>query len=93
MSVSDKLTHGFTWDGGGWAQGPHSYILMTGEGEGGPSDFLGSEILAKSDFFGVYETCRDFFWAPKKNKGIFLGCKTRTKGFFGYAKKSSYFFG
>ena len=30
-------------------QGPHSHILMTG---GGPSDFFGSEILAKSNFFG-----------------------------------------
>ena len=30
-------------------QGPHSHILMTG---GGPSDFFGSEILAKNNFFG-----------------------------------------
>ena len=28
------------------SQGPHSHILMTGGGGGGPSDFLGSEILA-----------------------------------------------
>ena len=33
-----------------WSQGPHSHILITGAGVGGgggPSDFLGSEILAK----------------------------------------------
>ena len=40
------------------AQGPHSHILMTGD----PSDFLGSEILAKSDCFG-----------SMKDAGIFLG--------------------
>ena len=43
------------------AQGPHSHILMTG---GGPSDFFGSEILAKSDFLGLWKTPR-FFWAAK----------------------------
>ena len=32
-------------------QGPHSHILM--KGGGGPSDFFGSKILAKSDFFGL----------------------------------------
>ena len=93
MSVSDKLTHGFTWDGGGWAQGPHSYILMTGEGEGGPSDFLGSEILAKSDFFGVYETCRDFFGPPKKTKGFFWVAKQGLRDFLGMPKKVVIFLG
>ena len=33
-------------------QGPHSQILMTEGGGEGPSEFFGSEILAKSDFFG-----------------------------------------
>ena len=35
-------------------KGPHSHILMTG-GEGAPSNFLGSEILPQSDFFGSME--------------------------------------
>ena len=47
--------------------GPHSHILMMGGG--GPSDFFGSEILAKSVFFG-----------SMKNAGMFLGCKKRIKG-------------
>ena len=55
---------------------------MTGGG-GGPSDFFGSEILAKSDFLGVYEGRRDFFgMAKKKPRGIFLGCKKGLRDFF-----------
>ena len=61
-------------------QGPHSHILMTGGG--GPSDFLGFEILAQSDFFG-----------SMKDAGNFLGRKEKQRDFFGYAKKSSDFFG
>ena len=53
------------------AQGPHSHILMRGEGVG-PSDFFGSEILAKSDFFG-----------SMKDAGIFLGRKKEQRDFFG----------
>ena len=63
------------------AQGPHSHILMMGGG--GPSDFLGSEILAQSDFlgsmkypeifFGSQKKQRDFFGLWKKDQGIFLG--------------------
>ena len=34
-----------------------------------------------------------FFWVVKKHRGIFLGCEIGTKGFFGYAKESSDFFG
>ena len=49
-------------------QGPHSHILMTG----GPSDFFGSEILAKSDFLG-----------SMKDAGIFLGHKREQRDFFG----------
>ena len=49
---------------------------MTGDGGGGrkgyPSDFLGSEILAKSDFFGSI-----------KDDEIFLGCKKKQRDFFG----------
>ena len=34
-----------------------------------------------------------FFFGPRKNnRGIFLGCDKRTKGFFGYAKKTGDFF-
>ena len=51
-------------------QGPHSHILMTGGG-GGPSDFLGSEILAISDIFG-----------SKRDAAILGGCEERTKGCF-----------
>ena len=55
-------------------QGPHSHILMTGGG--GPSDFFGSEILAKSDFLG-----------SMKDAGIFLGRGKKNQGFLGVAKK------
>ena len=48
-----------------FAQGPHSHILNTG----------GSEW-----FFWAYETRQDFLGSPKKNIGIFLGCRKRTKG-------------
>ena len=62
-------------------QGSHSHILMTGEG---PSDFFGSEILAKGDFFGSRkEKTEEFFGVARKELGDFLG----------YAKKSSDLFG
>ena len=57
------------------SQGPHSHILMTGGG--GPSDFLGSEILAKSDFFG-----------SMKDAGIFLGREKKQRDIFGLRKKN-----
>ena len=65
-------------------QGPHSHILMTGGG--GPSDFFGSEILAKVIFW-VYERRRDFL-GHEKNRDIFGGCKKRTKGFLGVRYKT-----
>ena len=43
-------------------QGPHSHILMTGGGGGGPKDFFGSDISAERDFLG-----------SMKDAGIFLG--------------------
>ena len=49
---------------------PVTYFNDGGEG-GCPSDFVGSEILAKSDFFGSMKDAR-----------IFLFCKNGTKGFF-----------
>ena len=48
--------------------------------------FSGLEFWQKR-FFGVYERCRDFFGVAKKNRGTFLVCNERTKGFFWYAKK------
>ena len=41
-------------------------------GGGGPSDFLGSEILAKSDFLGSMKNAEIFLGREKKT-GIFLG--------------------
>ena len=53
---------------------------MTGDGGGGRkgylSDFFGSEILAKSDFFGSI-----------KDDKIFLGCKKKQRDFFGLRRK------
>ena len=65
------------------AQGPQSHILMTGGGVG-PSDFFGSEILAKGDFLGSMKYAGSFWVAKKKQKngGVFLACEKRTKGFF-----------
>ena len=53
-----------------------------GGGGGGPSDFCGSEILAKGDFFGSIKDAGIFLGREKKTGGIFLGCKKRTKGIF-----------
>ena len=67
---------------------------MTGEGGGSPSDFFGSEILAKSDFFRSMKDARIFLGHEKnKNKGIFWAVRKGLRDFFGYAKKSSDFFG
>ena len=55
---------------------PLPYFNDEGGGGCGPSVSFGSEILAKSDFFG-----------SMKDTGICLGCENRTKGFFGCAKK------
>ena len=48
------------------------------KGGGGLSDFLGSEILAKSDFFGSMKDVGIFL---AKKKRIFWGCE-KTKRFF-----------
>ena len=45
-------------------------------GGGGPSDFFGSEILTKSDFFG-----------SMKDAWIFLGREIKQRNFFGLQKK------
>ena len=54
---------------------------------GGPSEFFGSKILAKSDFFGSMKDAGIVLGREKKT-GIFLGCEKGTKGFFGHAIKS-----
>ena len=43
---------------------------------GGPSDFLGSEILAKSSFFGSMKDA-EIFWVAKRKQRDFLGCEKR----------------
>ena len=56
--------------------------MMEGGG-GGPSNFLRSEILAKSDIFGSMKDGGIFLSREKKNRGIFWEpCEKRTKGFF-----------
>ena len=51
-------------------------------GGGGLSNFFGSEILAKGDFFGSMKDAGIFLGCEKKNRGIFLGCEKKTKGYF-----------
>ena len=58
---------------GGEGQGPHSHILMTG---GGPSDFFGSEILAKSDFLGSMKDAGNSFGGCEKKRD-FLGLRKK----------------
>ena len=50
------------------AQGPHSHILMMG----GPSDFFGSEILAKSAF-GSMKDARIFLGHEEKQRDFWVG--------------------
>ena len=56
--------------------------MTVGGGGGGSSDFLGSEILTKSEFLGLNKKMPGFFGVVKKTE-IFMGCEKRTKGFFG----------
>ena len=55
---------------------------MTG---GGPSDFFGSEILAKSDLFGSMKGV-GIILGYKKNQGFLGVCKKGLREFFGNAK-------
>ena len=73
----------------GYAQGPHSHNLMTG---GGASDFFGSGILAKSDFW-VYERRWDFFGSRKKTEEFFWIAKKGLRTFWGMLKKVVIFLG
>ena len=59
---------------------------------GGLSDFFGSEILAQVIFLGLRKT-PGFFWVAKKTEGFLWVAKKGLRNFFGYAKKSSDFFG
>ena len=54
--------------------------------------FLGLKFWPKVVFWGLLKT-PGFFGSQRKNRGIFLGCEKRTKGFFGYAKKVVMFLG
>ena len=49
------------------SQGPQG-----GGGGGNPKDFLGSDILAKRDFFGSMKDA-GIFWGCRNNTGIFFG--------------------
>ena len=55
-----------------WKEQDHSLILLTGGGGGVVREIfqLGSEILAKRDFFWVWKT-RGFFRVAKKAQGFF----------------------
>ena len=55
--------------------------------------FLGLKFWPEVIFFWVYERCWDFFWVMKKNRDFLGVAKKGLRDFFGYAKKSSYFFG
>ena len=45
------------------------------------SGFFWPEILTKSYFFGSMKDAGIFLDHEKNNRGIFWGCKKRTKGF------------
>ena len=53
------------------SQGPHSHVLMTEGGGGVPSDFFGSEILARSDLFGSMKDA-GIFLGPEKERDFFV---------------------
>ena len=67
-------------------RGPsHINILVTGDwGGGGPSDFLGLQILAKSDFFwSMKDTRPGFFWGREKKWRFSWVAKKGLRDFFG----------
>ena len=66
--------------------------MMLSQG-GGPSDFFGSEILAQSDFFGVYERRRHLFGSWKNNRGIFWVVKKGLRDFLDTLKNVVIFWG
>ena len=56
---------------------------------GAPSDFFGSEILAKSDFLGSMKDA-GIFLGYKKNQEFFGVTKNGLRDFLGCAKKSDF---
>ena len=50
---------------------------MTGGGGVGPSDFFGSEILAKGNFFGSMKDAGIFFWVAKEKRRDFFGLQKK----------------
>ena len=62
-------------------------------GGGGPSDFFGSEILARGDFFGSMKDAAIFFGREKRTEGFSWVAKTKKEGFFGYARNVVIFLG
>ena len=56
---------------------PGALLTYFNDGGGGPSDFFGSEILAKGDYFG-----------SMKDAGIFLGREKKRRDFLGLRKKN-----
>ena len=70
---------------------PLTFLMMGGGGS--LSDFLGSEILAKSVFFWVYERHRYFFGLQKKEGFLWVAKNQELRDFLGYAKKYSDFLG
>ena len=65
---------------------------MTRGGGGDPSDFFGSEILAKSDFLGSMKDAGIFLVREKKYR-FFGVAKKGLRNFLGYAKKVGIFLG
>ena len=72
---------------------PGAPLTYFNDGGEDPSDFLGSEILAQTNFFGSMKDA-GIFLGRKKNQKDFLGLRKKgLRDFLGYAKKSSDFFG
>ena len=69
-----------------------SFTYFNDGGGGGPSDFFGSEILAKSDFVGSMKDAGIFLGREKKEGFLWLA-KKGLRDFLGVCQKISDFFG
>ena len=67
---------------------PHSHITRRGD----PSDFFGSDVLAKKDFLGSMKDAR-IFGVVTKTEGFFGVVKKGLRDFSGMLKKVMFFFG
>ena len=74
-------------------RGPTHIFVMMGEGAGDPSDFFGSEILAKSDFFRSMKDARIFLGCEKKQRDFLVVAKKDKGNFLGMLKKVVIFWG